>query len=59
MTRIDTIIGYVYEADIHCIDCARRYGLVIPAGLVDDTLDENGISYLQEDSLGNGLVLIS
>lgn len=48
------IIAYTYEADVHCISCAReRFKDEPKAGLSNDDFDENWLSYTQEDREGN------
>lgn len=46
------IIGYTYEADYHCIECAKRRFVRI--GIAEcEEVDDNGILMNQEDSEGN------
>ena len=47
------IIAYTYEADVHCVECAKKrfassLGIYPPA-----RTDRNGIGYDQEDAEGN------
>lgn len=56
------VIGYAYEADLHCVDCAKKRFNVLTADelkrfpTLRDTkteTDEHGIALLQIDNEGN------
>lgn len=52
------IIGYTYEADVHCPACSKRRfgafkGIVYSRQLNAGNCDVNGISYSARDSEGN------
>ena len=46
------IVAYTYEADVHCLDCARArfVGVTMAAG---EELDEHGIALSATDNEGN------
>ena len=49
------IIGYAYEADLHCVNCAvKRFSVTEPHKInMAMELDCNGISIDQPDNEGN------
>ena len=49
------IIGYAYEADLHCVNCAvKRFSVTEPHKInMAMELDRNGISIDQPDNEGN------
>lgn len=54
------LVGYIYEADHHCIACTLKRHATQPFALTDPLhlgpgLDENGLPYAATDSEGNSV----
>jgi hypothetical protein len=47
------IIAYTYDADVHCVDCARKQFWMGPVAGQAVHRDEHGIPVHQQDSEGN------
>ena len=50
----NTIIAYVYEAEVHCPPCTiKRFGVKNPEIAHEGELDRNNIPYYSTDNEGN------
>lgn len=49
------IIAYTYDADVHCVDCAKKttFRLDPDSLTLDNQYDEHGLSIYSLDSEGN------
>jgi len=56
MTHATTIIAYTYEADYHCVACARKRFAIKRTGTVN--VDCNDIPIEQQDCEGNTIGVI-